>query len=67
MNIDMQERLVGDLLRQRAEQMPDKLFVRSAGVDLSYGDFNQRANRFAAYLYSLGMKPGDKIGIMLPN
>lgn len=67
MNIEMKDRSVGLLLRQRAEQMPDKLFARAGGVDLSYGAFNDRANQFAAYLYSLGMKPGDKIGIMLPN
>lgn len=67
MTIDMRDRSIGLLLRQRAEQMPDKLFLRSAGVDLSYGEFNRRANQFATYLYSLGMKPGDKIGIMLPN
>jgi crotonobetaine/carnitine-CoA ligase len=67
MNIEMKERSVGHLLRLRAEQMPDKLFARAGSVDLSYGAFNQRANQFAAYLYGLGMKPGDKIGIMLPN
>ena len=67
MNIGMKERSVGLLLRQRAEQMPDKLFVRSGGIDLTYGQFNERANQVAAYLYGLGMKPGDKIGIMLPN
>lgn len=67
MEIDMTERSVGFLLRQRAEHIPDKLFVRSAGVDLSYGQFNRRANQFAAYLCGLGMKAGDKIGIMLPN
>jgi crotonobetaine/carnitine-CoA ligase len=67
MDIAVTERSVGHLLRQRAERLPDKLFVRCNGVDLSYGEFNRRANQFAAYLFSLGMKPGDKLGIMLPN
>ncbi|MGE0154981.1 MAG: AMP-binding protein, partial [Reyranellaceae bacterium] len=67
MDIDLKERSVGRLLRLRAERMPDKLFVRAAGVELTYGAFNDRANQFAAYLYGLGMQPGDKLGIMLPN
>lgn len=66
-DIALRERSVAHLLRLRAGQMPDSLFVRCNGSDLTYGQCNEQANRFAAFLADLGMRPGDKLGIMLPN
>ncbi|PSO09202.1 hypothetical protein B9Q04_01675 [Candidatus Marsarchaeota G2 archaeon BE_D] len=37
------------------------------GRTLSYGEFYASASRFAGYLMGLGVKPGDRVGILLPN
>ncbi len=37
------------------------------GRTLSYGELYGAASRFAAHLRVLGVKPGDRVGILLPN
>jgi len=37
------------------------------GVSMTYGEIEKKANHFAAYLHSRGLKPGDKIALMMPN
>ncbi len=37
------------------------------GKEMTYGQLDQKAQAFAAYLQSLGLKKGDRIAIQLPN
>jgi long-chain acyl-CoA synthetase len=37
------------------------------GVKLSYADIESKTQAFAAGLQSLGLKPGDRVAIMMPN
>ncbi|MBK9270726.1 MAG: AMP-binding protein [Saprospiraceae bacterium] len=37
------------------------------GKSITYHDLDQRSLHFAAYLHSRGLKPGDKIALMMPN
>ena len=39
----------------------------SVGESLTYGELARKATAFAAYLQSIGVKPGDRVAIMLPN
>ncbi|MDX1909386.1 MAG: AMP-binding protein [Bacteroidia bacterium] len=39
----------------------------SMGVSLTYAEIDTRSRALAAYLQSQGMKPGDRLAIMLPN
>ncbi len=34
---------------------------------LTFAQLDKKSNQFAAYLHSRGLKPGDKIGLMMPN
>jgi fatty-acyl-CoA synthase len=43
------------------------LVVREQGVRLSYREFGARVDAFAAGLLSLGLAPGDRVGIWSPN
>ncbi|MBK7232373.1 MAG: AMP-binding protein [Saprospiraceae bacterium] len=37
------------------------------GKSISYHDLDVKSKNFAAYLHSRGLKPGDKIALMMPN
>ncbi|MBK6949208.1 MAG: AMP-binding protein [Haliscomenobacter sp.] len=37
------------------------------GKKITYGQLDQLAQHFAAYLQSTGLKPGDRIAVMMPN
>lgn len=37
------------------------------GKKMTYGQIDQASSHFGAYLHSRGLKPGDKIALMMPN
>jgi long-chain acyl-CoA synthetase len=39
----------------------------SVGAELTYGELARKATAFAAYLQCIGVKPGERVAIMLPN
>ena len=45
----------------------DALIVPTQQVRWSYAELKQRVDSFAAGLVSLGLNPGDRIGIWAPN
>jgi len=45
----------------------DRVAYVSVGESLTYGELARKATAFAAYLLSIGVKPGDRVAIMLPN
>ena len=55
----------GDLLAERARVTPGKvaLVVVESGERLTYADLDARALAAGAYLQSLGIAPGDRVGI----
>lgn len=57
--------LLGDLTRNPAR--PDHPAVCAGGREHSYADIDTRADRLAAGLYELGIRPGDRVVVQLPN
>lgn len=56
------------VLEKRAEQHPDKPFMRLPDGDaISYGEFRASVERAAAGLAALGVKQGDYVNVWLPN
>ena len=50
------------------DQFADRTAFQNFGVELTYQDLSDRANRVAAFLQKeRGVKPGDKFAVMLPN
>ena len=50
------------------EQFADRTAFQNFGVELTYKDLSDRANRVAAFLQKeRGVKAGDKFAVMLPN
>lgn len=57
----------GDIFDRAADMFPDKTaFVDSEGR-LTYGQARDMANRLAGSLMELGIRPGDRVLVQLPN
>ncbi len=54
-------------LTETCEKFPNRTALVFEGRRITYKQLNQLANRFANSLLSLGLKKGDRVGIILPN
>ncbi|MFN2164630.1 MAG: alpha/beta fold hydrolase, partial [Anaerolineae bacterium] len=54
-------------LESTAESLPRETATLFFGANLTYRELDQQANQFAQALHSLGLRPGDRIMILLPN
>ncbi len=65
--------LLGETLGQHFDAVVAKwghrpgLVVRQQGVRLSYAELGRKVDDFACGLLSLGLRPGDRVGIWSPN
>ena len=61
------DRTLLDYLSDLARNQTDAPALLFKGASLSYGELDQQSNAFAAALVSLGVQPGDRIALLLPN
>jgi aspartate racemase len=59
------DKCLHELVEAQAEHIAEKPAVAQAETQLSYREFNQRANQLAHYLRSLGVGNNTKVGICL--
>lgn len=59
--------LVQAILEQSAREHPDKPAAWHNGVWKTYGELNRQADQVAVFLVELGVKPGDRVAILLEN
>jgi len=62
-----QGRALGELLREAAERDPGAVALVDGGLRLTHGGLADRADAMAARLIGLGLAPGDRIVVQLPN
>jgi len=55
------------VLDRAAAERPSHPAVRMDDLVLSYSELREAAGRVTSLLSSLGVAPGDRVGIMLPN
>ena len=60
---DLPPLTIHELIERQVKLAPDALAVEAAGVRLTYGELNERANRLARRLQSLGVKPGTLVAV----
>jgi len=58
---------LADLFELVADTVPDRLALVAGDVRLTYRELDERANRLAHHLGSLGLGPGDHVGILARN
>lgn len=55
------------MLARTVAHNPDAPFLHFLGRTYSYGEIHREAKRFASGLIESGIKPGDRVGLFLPN
>ena len=66
-SIDYPNIPVHELLRRTAKEHPDWPAIRFYGKQTTYREFDDQVDRFAAGLRTIGVKPGDRVSLLLPN
>jgi long-chain acyl-CoA synthetase len=61
------DRTLVDYLTSLARDHPDRIAVLFKGTAVSYGRLDAESTAFAAALWSLGVRKGDRVGLLLPN
>jgi long-chain acyl-CoA synthetase len=54
-------------LARTVKNFPEKSALIFIDSKISYRQLNEMANRFANFLLDMGVKPGDKIAMLMPN
>jgi len=60
-------RCIGDIPRLNARRYPEKKALIMGDEHMTFKTLNESANKLANGLISMGVKPGDKAGIMAQN
>ena len=58
---------IGDALVRAAALWPDETAVILGQDRVSFSELLERSERISLGLYSLGVQPGDRIGVLMPN
>ena len=58
---------VVDLIEKSFQAYPDRIAIESMGHSISYRQLDTLSKDFAAYLQTLGLEAGARIGVMFPN
>src|SRR6516165_4315737 len=56
-----------DLYEHAADVFGDRTALVSGGRQVTYREFEERANRLAHYLSGIGVRPGDHVGLYAHN
>ena len=56
-----------DLFFQSAQKFPDKICIRYGEVEYTYSETDRLIRLFAKSLMAIGVQPGQRIGLVLPN
>src|SRR2546428_7696024 len=66
-SLDYREISVHELLRRAANEFGDRPAITFYGKSTSFRDLDVAVDRFAAGLRAIGVRPGDRVSLVLPN
>jgi long-chain acyl-CoA synthetase len=58
---------LASIVTESAARVPDNAAVRLGDAGLTYAELDDRSARLATLLREKGLRPGDRVGVMLPN
>ncbi|MDL2330030.1 long-chain fatty acid--CoA ligase [Desulfosarcina sp. OttesenSCG-928-A07] len=56
-----------DCLKRSAQRFPDKMALSFQGYEVTFRELKTMVDRFATALTDFGVRPGDRVAILLPN
>ncbi|HJN37739.1 MAG TPA: AMP-binding protein [Gammaproteobacteria bacterium] len=56
-----------EFIHQGVKNKPHNIAYENLGTTLTYDEFYHKARHIGAYFSKIGVKPGDRVAIMLPN
>ena len=65
--IDIPAKTYTDILMEGLTADPERVAMHFMGTTISFRQLDEMSCRFAAYLKTSGLKPGDVVGLSLPN
>lgn len=65
-NVDEYPHVIG-FYDEACTKYQNQVAFHCMGKDLKYKELHKMSERMAAYLHARGLKPGDKIALMMPN
>jgi long-chain acyl-CoA synthetase len=65
--VDVPDEPLHEGLARAAQQYPERVAVRFYGRSVTYRELDQLANRFANALIALGVAPGERVALLMPN
>jgi fatty-acyl-CoA synthase len=60
-------RTAGHVIREQAEQRPERVFLRFESETVTYGAYNAAVNRYASVVAKAGVGRGEAVAIMMDN
>jgi long-chain acyl-CoA synthetase len=67
LHLDYPREPLGWLLEQAAARYPDRVACRYYAQELTYCELLAQARKFKGVLIGQGVKPGDRVAVLLPN
>ena len=61
------EYTLADAIEDAIDDHPERAFISFEGREITYADFEARANRFAHWGLSVGLKKGDTVALFMEN
>jgi long-chain acyl-CoA synthetase len=58
---------LASIVTETAGRAPERVAVRLGDVALTYAELDEGSARLATLLHERGLRPGDRVGVMLPN
>lgn len=65
--VDFENILLHEALEKNAKESPENIAYIFMGYKITYRQFNDMVNRFAAFLVDQGVNKGDAVAILLAN
>ena len=65
--LPLNQRVLGPILRARAERDPDKIYIRFGDKAWTFAQTFDKVSNIARSLASLGLEKGQRVGLFMPN
>lgn len=66
-SLDYPEKTYAELFRENTEGLSDRIALYYMGSGITFRELDVLSNKFAHFLKNSGLKPGDTVGVNLPN